>query len=103
MRIYSQRQTKIRQIQDDILNLSTTLTRLNIQVDDLLSLEEASDSDATIPEKSLIGSHVNPITAPHKDVKGVILSLTDYFVTIQPNNKTLKPFRKARRLLQLLH
>ena len=103
MRIYSQRQTKIRQIQDEILNLSTTLKQLNIQVDDLLSLEEASDSDATVPEQLLIGSHVNPITAPHKDVKGVILSLTDYFATIQPNDKTLKPFRKAKHLLQLLH
>ena len=103
MRIYSQRQHKIRQIQDEILNLSTTLKRLNIQVDNLLSLEEASDSDATVPEQLLIGSHVKPTTAPHKDVKGVILSFIEYFATIQPNDKKLKPFRKAKHLLHLLH
>ena len=103
MRIYSQRQIKIRRIQDEILNLSTTLKRLNIQVDDLLALEEENDSDATVPEQLLIGSHVNPTTAPHKDVKGVMISFTEYFATVQPNDKTLKPFRKAKHLLQLLH
>ena len=103
MRIYSQRQTKIRQIQDEILNLSTTLKQLNIQVDDLLTLEEESDGNATLPEQLIVGSHVNPTTARHKDVKGAILLFTEYFAIVQPNDETLKPFRKAKHLLQLLH
>ena len=58
MRIQSQHQTKIKNIQDEISNLSQILIRLNIQVDNLLTLEGDSDSDTTATELLVVGSHV---------------------------------------------
>ena len=100
MRIQSQRQLKIQEIQDEILNLSQTLRRLNIQVDNLLTLE--SDNDTTPSDKLIIGSHVKPTTEPNKDVKGVIVSFTKHFAIVKPNDKQLQSFRKAKHLLQLV-
>ena len=102
MRIQSQRQLKIQEIQDEILNLSQTLRRLNIQVDNLLTLESASDDDTTSSDKLIIGSHVKPTTEPNKNVKGVIVSFTKHFAIVKPNDKQLRSFRKAKHLLQLV-
>jgi len=102
MRVQSQRQTKIKEIQDEISNLSQTLIRLNIQVDNLLTLEGDSNSDTTATEHLIVGSHVKPTTTPNKDVKGVIVSFTTHFAIVKPNDKQLKLFRKAKHLLQLL-
>ena len=102
MRIQSQQQTKIKEIQDKISNLSQTLIRLNIQVDNLLTLESDSNINTTATEKLIIGIHVKPTTGPNKDVKGVIVSFTKHFKIVKPNNRQLKPFQKSKHLLQLL-
>ena len=102
MRTQSQQQTKIKEIQDEISNISQMLIRLNIQVDTLLTLEGGSDSNTTAVEQLIIGSHVKPTTALNKDIKGVIVSFTTHFAIVKPNDKQLKPFRKAKHLLRLL-
>ena len=104
MQIQSQRQIKMQEIQDEILNPSQTLRKLNIEVDNLLNLEGERESDsATIPpEQLIIGSHVIPITEPNKAVEGVIVSFTTYFAIVKPDNTQSKPFRKVKYLLRLI-
>ena len=99
MQIQSQRQTKVKEIQDDISNLSQMLTLLNIQVDSLLTLESDSNSNTTVTEPIIVGSHIKPTTAPNKDVKSVIVSFTTHFAIVKPNDKQLKPSRKVKHLL----
>jgi len=62
-------------------------------------LEGDSNSDTTATERLIIGSHVKPTTAPNKDVKSVIVSFITHFAIVKPNDKQLKPFRKAKHIL----
>ena len=78
------------------------LIRLNIQVDNLLTLEGDRNSNTAVTEQLIIGNHVNPTTAPNKNAKGAIVSFTKLFTIVKPNDKQLKLFQKAKKFLKLL-